>query len=96
MSKNENYSNAAKLVAMVGLLMVLSWLMVDIEFPAFEYAMDDLDRPLIPITQFNSISTYSSRFLWDNRSLDLTGQAFVMVAATIGCLALLKSTEEVF
>ena len=97
MSNNNNkYGNAATLVAIIGLLMVLSWLMVDVTFPAFEYASDDLRRPLVPLQEFNSISEYSSRFLWDYRTLDLTGQAFVMVAATIGCLALLKSTEDLY
>jgi len=97
MSNNiDKYGNVATLVAIIGLLMVLSWLFVDVNFPAFEYASDDLHRPLVPLQEFNSISTYSSRFLWDNRSLDLTAQAFVMVAATIGCLALLKSTEDVY
>jgi len=39
---------------------------------------------------FDDIAGKVSRFLWENRALDLTIQAFVIVVAVVCCLALLK------
>jgi hypothetical protein len=93
--KFDKYGDIVKLVAIIGLLFVLSQLMVNTSFPSFQYTSIDIPRTLVPLHEFNEISTQTARTLWDKRSLDLTGQAFVIVTATIGCLALLKSTEEV-
>jgi hypothetical protein len=78
---------------MVLALLVFSWLTVEIEFPTFEYRGYG-DWQLIPSEPYYDIASYVSRFLWENRALDLTAQAFVIVAAVTCCLALLKTEGE--
>ncbi|KON31547.1 hypothetical protein AC482_00330 [miscellaneous Crenarchaeota group-15 archaeon DG-45] len=72
------------------LLLLFSWLTMEVSYPAFEFASDLLSRQLIPVEPFSAIAGRVSRFLWENRALDLTGQAFVIVAAIICCMAMLK------
>ena len=94
MSNNlTRYGSYAALLAIVVMLLLFSWLTVEVSFPAFEFASDLLPRQLIPTEPFNEIAVRVSRFLWENRALDLTGQAFVIVAAIICCMALLKPEE---
>ena len=62
-----------------------------LSFPAFEYRSSDAS--LVPAEPFGDIAEHSSRFLWENRALDLTTQAFVITAAVICCLALIKTSE---
>lgn len=62
-----------------------------LSFPAFEYRASDAS--LVPAEPFGEIAEHSSRFLWESRALDLTAQAFVITAAVICCLALLKPAE---
>jgi len=73
-------------------LLMFSWLTLEVDFPAFEYS--SVRRQLIPEEPYDNIAALVSRFLWEHRALDLTGQAFVIVAAVICCLAMLKSGEE--
>lgn len=94
MSRMESYGNAASAIVIITLLLVFSWLFALVSFPAFEYQDDSLDRELVPMSEFDDIANHAARFLWDHRALDLTGQAFVIVAAVVCCLALLKQTEE--
>jgi len=93
-SKTAKYGSNAALLLIVVTLLVLSWLTVDVEFPTFEYASRSLRRQLVPAEPYSGIAALVSRFMWEQRALDLTGQAFVIVAAVICCLALLKSMEE--
>lgn len=88
------YGTATAVLAIVVSLFVFSWLALEVAFPTFEYASDKLTRQLVPSKPYDSIATLASRFLWEHRALDLTGQAFVIVAAVICCLALLKPEEE--
>ncbi len=62
-----------------------------LSFPAFEYRASESN--LIPAEPYDDIAELSSRFMWENRALDLIGQAFVITAAVICCLALLKPEE---
>ncbi len=62
-----------------------------LSFPAFEYRASDAS--LVPAEPFGDIAEHASRFLWEYRALDLTVQAFVITAAVICCLALLKPSE---
>lgn len=62
-----------------------------LSFPTFEYRTSDAS--LVPAEPFGDIAEHASRFLWEYRALDLTIQAFVITAAVICCLALLKSSE---
>ena len=62
-----------------------------LSFPAFEHRASDAS--LVPAEPYVEIAEHSSRFLWENRALDLTIQAFVITAAVICCLALIKPAE---
>lgn len=62
-------------------------------FPTLRYAPSFSSRRLIPIQPFEGLSQGVSRFLWENRALDVTMQAFVIVVAIICCLSLLKPEE---
>ena len=62
-----------------------------LSFPAFEHRASDAS--LVPAEPFGDIAEHASRFLWEYRALDLTVQAFVITAAVICCLALLKPEE---
>ncbi len=62
-----------------------------LNFPSFEHR--DSTEGLIPVEPFGEIGENTSRFLWEIRALDLTMQAFVITAAVICCLALIKPEE---
>lgn len=91
MSKRNYWPITTILVIMITLF-VFSWLTVEVDFPAFQYS-EGYSRRLIPAESYANIATMVSRFLWEYRALDLTGQAFVIVAAVVCCLAMLKTTE---
>lgn len=93
--KMKQYGTLATLLMIVTSLLVLSWLTVEVSFPTFEYVSETLRRQLVPVEPYYGIAELASRFLWENRALDLIGQAFVIVTAVICCLALLKSEEEI-
>jgi len=93
-SRKARYGMMAAALAIVISLMLFSWLTLEVSFPAFEYTSDVLTRKLVPAEPYEGIASFVSRFLWEHRALDLTGQAFVIVAAVICCLAMLKSGEE--
>jgi hypothetical protein len=93
MSKMARYGNVAAAFTIVLALLVFSWLSVGVDFPVFEFVPETLRRQLVPVEPYDDIASLSSRFLWDNRALDLTGQAFVIVASVVCCLALLKLGE---
>jgi len=93
MSKMFRYGNVAAAFTIVLALLVFSLLSVGADFPLFEYTSDTLRRQLVPVEPYDDIASLASRFLWDNRALDLTGQAFVIVASVVCCLALLKLGE---
>jgi len=87
------YGTATAFLIIFVSLFVFSWLTLEITFPTFEYTSSKLTRKLVSAEPYDGIATIVSRFLWENRALDLTGQAFVIVAAVICCLALLKPEE---
>jgi hypothetical protein len=62
-----------------------------INFPTFEHRVSN--EGMIPMEPFGEIAENASRFLWESRALDLTMQAFVITAAVICCLALIKPEE---
>ena len=93
MSKMFRYGNVAAAFTIVLALLVFSWLSVGSDFPVFEFTSGTLRRQLVPVEPYDDIASLASRFLWDNRALDLTGQAFVIVASVVCCLALLKLGE---
>ena len=93
MSKMFRYGNVAAAFTIVFAMIVFSYFSVGADFPVFEYTSDRLDRQLVPVEPYDDIASLASRFLWDNRALDLTGQAFVIVTSIVCCLALLKLGE---
>lgn len=93
-NKMYRYGMVAATMAIVVSLFVFSWLTLEVSFPSFEYTSEVLTRKLIHAEPYDGIASWVSRFLWENRALDLTGQAFVIVAAVICCLAMLKPEEE--
>jgi hypothetical protein len=81
--------NSFSFILVLCALMIFSWFIFDVDFPVFEYSGIQ-DRQLLPVDPFNDIAGGASRFLWESRSLDIAGQSFVIVAAVICCLAMLK------
>ena len=53
-----------------------------------------VQRQLTPIGDFDLLPQVVSSFLWGNRSFDLIGQSFVILASVVCCLALLKMEGE--
>jgi len=92
-NKVTKYYSAMSATIIVTLLLVLSWVMVEQNFPAFQYGDKDIVRQLIPAEPYDDIAADAARFLWGHRALDLNSQAFVIVAAVICCLAMLKVEE---
>lgn len=95
-NKMYRYGMVAATITIVVSLFVFSWLAFEVGFPSFEYTSEVLTRKLVSAEPYDGIASWVSRFLWENRALDLTGQAFVIVAAVICCLAMLKPEEEGF
>lgn len=58
-------------------------------FPALEYTLDK-DHYLDLQTD---VGQGYSLFLWENRSVDLIAQAFVMFAAAVSCLAIFRESK---
>jgi hypothetical protein len=94
MSKSFTFGSIITLLVALGLLFTFGYLATQVDPPAFDYVDPTMDRELIPLSEFNKIADSSASFLWGYRILDLTGQAFVIVAAVICCLALIKQTES--
>jgi hypothetical protein len=84
--------SAASAVILATLLLLL-WLTVMEPFPILRYAPREATRSLISSSPFEGIASGVSVFLWEKRALDITAQAFVIVAAIVCCLALLKPEE---
>ena len=62
----------------------------EIEFPFQEYASSALETLSIVPATYDDITTAVSQFLWQNRGFDLVSQSFVVLAAVICCIAMLK------
>ncbi len=85
--------SALAAIVIICIVYLLSMLVVAVPFPIFRYGLGAASRRLISVNPFEGISSGVSRFLWENRALDITVQAFVIVVAIICCLALLKPGE---
>ena len=59
-------------------------------YPLFEYATPS--DHYVDVAQ--NIGPEYSRFMWNTRSLDLVAQAFVILAAAAGSLAMLRAEEK--
>jgi NADH:ubiquinone oxidoreductase subunit 6 (subunit J) len=66
----------------------------EIGFPFHEYASSALETLSIVPATYDDITTAVSQFLWQHRGLDLVSQSFVVLAAVICCIALLKTRRD--
>lgn len=91
--KDLELGSALASVIILCIIFLFSALVLAEPFPTLRYAPGIFSRRLIPTQPFEGLSQGVSRFLWENRALDVTTQAFVIVVAIICCLALLKPEE---
>ena len=75
-------------------LYLISYNSFSVGFPSLEYASDRISERLVPLDPFDNITVAVSHFLWDNKSLDLISQAFVLLAAVICSIALMKQEDD--
>ena len=59
-------------------------------FPALEYALDTSHYLVVQ----SDVGLGYSRFLWENRSIDVIAQAFVMFVAAVSCLAIFREAKR--
>ena len=91
--RTARYGTIAAIFAIVSLLMFFSWITLEVNFPAFEHVSESLVRRTVPTEPYGDIASSVARFLWEYRAIDLNSQAFVIVAAVICCLAMIKREE---
>jgi len=81
-------------LAIVVILYFSYLLPINLNFPFLTYSSITTKNQLISIDPYDDIAASVSRFLWNNKALDLINQAFVLFAAVLGCLSLLKTGDE--
>lgn len=72
---------------------LLVYITSTVEFPYFPYVY----RFFNPVTVTPSTPTVGqemSRFLWENRGLDLIAQAVLLFASASGCIAMLRTEKK--
>jgi amino acid transporter len=76
-------------------LLILLIFTMQYDFPAFKYTGSPTE-PAGELIKNNTavIGLEVGRFLWNYRVIDLIAQAFVLFAAAVCCLALLKTEEK--
>lgn len=90
MSSNRSLLTVVATLAIAAIYVFLFVYPINLNFPFYNYLSTPLRNQLIPIEPFDDIAANVSNFLWSNKALDLVDQAFVLTAAVICCLALLK------
>jgi len=73
--------------------MLLVYITGTVEFPYLSYIYEYLN----PVTVSSSTPTIGqemSRFLWEQRGLDLIAQAVLIFASALGCIAMLRAEER--
>ncbi len=75
-------------------ILIGSWLTIDFGFPFNEYRSSDLVIIRTPIAAYDAITSAVSQLLWGFRSMDLISQSFVILAAVICCIAMLKNERR--
>ena len=66
----------------------------DYGFPLFEYRLSDLVVITTSTSSYEAITSAVSQLLWGFRSMDLISQSFVILAALICCIAMLKNERR--
>ncbi|MCX8182562.1 MAG: hypothetical protein N3D12_05535 [Candidatus Methanomethyliaceae archaeon] len=87
MSFDRTAATGAFLSALVILVFII--MVSQNAFPAFDYALDTSHYLKVE----GDIGPGYSRFLWENRSIDVIAQAFVMFVAAVSCLAIFRETR---
>lgn len=88
-------SRVARSTIIVLVLLILLMLIMEYDFPAFEYTGSPTEPTAELVKNSNAvIGQEVGRFLWNYRVVDLIAQAFVLFAAAVCCLALLKTEEK--
>lgn len=80
-------------VVAVGTL-IGSWLTMDYGFPINAYRLSELMSIRTSTSSYDAITSAVSQLLWGFRSMDLVSQSFVVLAAVICCIAMLKSERR--
>ncbi len=75
-------------LAILGVLAYAYFVPFDLGLPSLVPNL--LQRQITPLSRFDDLPGIVSGFLWGNRSIDLIGQSFVILASVVCCLALLK------
>ena len=77
------YYSLSIIIITFTMLFLISYNSLDVGFPFFKYDSNSINERLVPSDPFDSIAAAVSHFMWDNKSLDLISQAFVLLAAVI-------------
>ena len=75
-------------------VLITAALGLNIKFPYMEYASRALESVSISIGSYDDITAAVSQFLWNARGMDLIIQSFVILAAVICTIAMLKMRRE--
>ena len=75
-------------------VLIAAALGLNIEFPYMEYATSALESVSVSIGSYDGITAAVSQFLWNARGMDLVIQSFVILAAVICTIAMLKMRRE--
>jgi multisubunit Na+/H+ antiporter MnhB subunit len=75
-------------------VLIGSWLTLDYGFPLYTYRPSELTILQTSINSYDAITSAVSQFLWGFRSMDLIFQSFVILAAVICCVAMLKTERR--
>jgi hypothetical protein len=82
----------AAALSITGILLCFTYFPIDLGLHSITPSIIPIQ--LTPLSSFDELPTVVSTFLWGNRSIDLIGQAFVILASVICCLTLLKTEVE--
>jgi hypothetical protein len=75
-------------------VLITTALGLEIDFPYMEYASGALESISVGIGSYDDITAAVSQFLWNARGMDLIIQSFVILAAVICTIAMLKMRRE--
>ncbi|NHV60627.1 MAG: hypothetical protein HA492_04405 [Candidatus Verstraetearchaeota archaeon] len=69
-------------------ILIFATMVYQNSFPALGYTLDTSHY----LSTQGDIGLGYSRFLWENRNVDVIAQAFVMFVAALSCLAIFRET----
>ena len=69
-------------------ILIFTTMIYQNSFPALEYTLDTSHYLGVQ----GDLGPGYSRFLWENRNVDVIAQAFVMFVAAVSCLAIFRET----